>query len=246
MSSSRGLRGGATGTFVKLPAPEVVEIASLAGLDFVVVDLEHSPLSMETASTLLALARARGLGTYVRVPDHGAAWVQRCLDAGADGIMAPHVDSVDEAAALWSAAQFPPHGTRGCGPTTRAGRWGLSPMSDYLAAEPVVIGQVESDASVETTDQILANGLVSSLFVGPADLALSTGTATGSDELEARIRRVREACLAADVPVGIAAPDGEASRRRVDEGFDYVVVSNDTTLLGTAMRDVVRGSDHRR
>jgi 2-keto-3-deoxy-L-rhamnonate aldolase RhmA len=239
VSAADLLRGGAVGTFVKLPSPEVVEIAALAGLDFVVVDLEHSPLSIETAATLVALARARGLGTLVRIPDHGATWVQRCLDAGAHGVMAPHVDSVEQARALHVATRFPPHGTRGCGPTTRAGGWGLLPQTDYLAAEPLLLGQVESDDGVEAAEQVLDEGLVSSLFVGPADLALSLGVAAGSDELAGRIDRVRTVGHAAGVPVGIAAGSGEAARRLVGEGFDYVVVSNDTTLLGGAIREAV-------
>lgn len=234
------LRGGAVGTFVKLPSPEVVEIAALAGLDFVVVDLEHSPLSIETAATLVALARAHGLGAVVRIPDHGATWIQRCLDAGAHGIMAPHVDSVEQARALHTAAQFPPRGTRGCGPTTRAGGWGLAPESEYLAAQPLVLGQVESDDAVNAADQMLSDGIVSSLFVGPADLGLSLGVDPGSDELAARVDHVRAASAAAGVPVGIAAGGGEAARRRIDEGFDYVIVSNDTTLLGLALRDAAR------
>jgi 2-keto-3-deoxy-L-rhamnonate aldolase RhmA len=233
------LRGGAVGTFVKLPSPEVVEIAALAGLDFVVVDLEHSPLSIETAATLVALARARGLGALVRIPDHGATWVQRCLDAGAHGVMAPHVDTVEQARALQTATRFPPSGTRGCGPTTRAGGWGLLPQADYLAAEPLLLGQVESDDGVAAAEQVLGEGLVSSLFVGPADLALSLGVAPGSAELGERVDHVRTVSQAAGVPVGIAASSGEAARGLVEQGFDYVVVSNDTTLLGRALRDTV-------
>lgn len=236
------LRGGTIGTFVKLPSPEVVEIAAIAGLDFVVIDLEHSPLSIETAATLVAIAQARGLGALVRIPDHGATWVQRCLDAGADGVMAPHVDSVDQARALNASAQFPPRGTRGCGPTTRAGGWGLTPMDAYLAAEPLLLGQIETDAGVEAAEGIVAEGLVTSLFVGPADLALSLGVDATSPELASRIDRVRRTGASAGVPTGIAAPTGAAARRRIDEGFDYVVVSNDATLLGGALRNVVRGT----
>jgi 2-keto-3-deoxy-L-rhamnonate aldolase RhmA len=240
------LADGAIGIFVKLPSVEVVEIAALAGLDFIVVDLEHSPLSIETAATLVAIACARGLGALVRIPDHSATWVQRCLDAGADGLMIPHVDSIQQARALHESSHFPPHGTRGCGPTTRAGGWGLRPQNDYLMAQPLILGQVESQAGVDAAEAVVAERLVSSLFLGPADLALSLGVEATSPELKARIDDVRETGAAAGVPTGIAAPSGAAARRRIDEGFDYVVVSNDTTLLGTALRDVVTGARPRR
>lgn len=246
MTSLEILAGGAIGTFVKLPSIEVVEIAALAGLDFVVVDLEHSPLSIETAATLIAVARARGLGVLVRIPDHSASWVQRCLDAGADGLMVPHVDSVQQARELHTTAHFPPHGTRGCGPTTRAGGWGLRSMNDYLASETLLLGQVESQAGVDASEVIVAEKLVSSLFLGPADLALSLGVEADSPDLAAMIRRVRETGASRGVPVGIAAPTAAAAGRRIDEGFDYVVVSNDATLLGTALRDVVADARSRR
>ncbi|WP_129984831.1 hypothetical protein [Nocardioides iriomotensis] len=88
-------------------------------------------------------------------------------------------------------------------------------------------------------ERVLGEELVSSLFVGPADLGLSLGVAPGSDELAARIDHVRTVSQAAGVPVGIAAGSGDAARGLVDTGFDYVVVSNDTTLLGGALRDAV-------
>ena len=88
----------------------------------------------------------------------------------------------------------------------------------------------------------MAEKLVSSLFVGPADLALSLGLDATSPELASRIDRVRRTGASAGVPTGIAAPTGAAARRLIDEGFDYVVVSNDATLLGGALRNVVRGT----
>lgn len=152
-------------------------------------------------------AAARGLGAFVRIPDHGPTWVQRCLDAGAHGVMAPHVDSVEQARALQVAARFPPHGSRGCGPTTRAGGWGLVPQSDYLTAESSVLGQVDSDSGVEAADRMAKGRLVDSLFVGPADLGLSLGVEPGSDELRARIDRVRA--------VGAAREDAHGTKGQV-------------------------------
>ena len=101
------------GTFVKLPAVESVELMALGGFDFIVLDLEHSPMSLETASALVAVARGRGLHAFVRVPDHAPIWIQRCLDIGVAGVVVPHVDNVAQARVVGRAARFEPRGTRG-------------------------------------------------------------------------------------------------------------------------------------
>lgn len=85
-ADKRGLlddtRGPVLGTWIKLPAPEVIEIASLAGFDFIAIDLEHTMLNLETVATMIGLARLANLAPLVRVPDHGHSLIQRVLDAG--------------------------------------------------------------------------------------------------------------------------------------------------------------------
>src|SRR5690625_2362200 len=85
------------GTWVKLPAVEVIELMAAAGLDFVVIDMEHSPMSFETAATLIAMAAAHGMRPLVRVADQEPAYLARVLDTGAGGLLIPHVESAEEA-----------------------------------------------------------------------------------------------------------------------------------------------------
>lgn len=227
------------GTFVKLPAIETVELMKLAGLDLVTIDLEHAPLSIETAAQMLAIARARGLATLVRIPSHGYEWVQRTLDAGGDGVLVPHVDTPEQARAVVTAARFPGGGTRGMGPTTRAGDWGLSPMPEYQAAgnQTAVVAQIESRLAVDNVEAIVAAG-VSALFIGPVDLACEMGVAADSEELGEARTRVLAASRDAGIPCGIAAGTGAAGKKLLDEGFSFVLVGNDCTMLGSAARAV--------
>lgn len=230
------------GTWVKLPTVESVELMALAGFDFVVIDLEHSPMTLESAATLIAVANGRGTCPLVRVPDHSPAWIQRCLDAGASGILAPHVDTVDQARAVARSARFEPAGTRGVGPTSRAGDWGLRPLDDYLASgiDTTVMTQVESDLAVRNVPDVLAAGAVDALFVGPVDLAVSLGFGTNSSELTSRIDQVVEHCRAAGVPCGTAiGADPDRAAALTDQGFAFVMVSNDTTILGSGARALV-------
>lgn len=232
----------AIGTWIKLPTVETAELMALAGFDFVVIDLEHSPMSMETASQLLAVTRGNGCATLVRLPDHSPAWVQRCLDAGAAGVIAPHVDSIEEAAALGRAARFPPLGSRGVGPTGRAGAWGMRPMTDYLGRgdETMLVAQIESKRAVAAAPEMLRLDLLDALLLGPADLSVELGESIESDAVAACTREVLAACSAAEVPCGIAI--GSDPRRAAElarTGFSFVMVSNDATILGTAAAQLV-------
>ncbi|MET7399352.1 aldolase/citrate lyase family protein [Dactylosporangium sp. NPDC005572] len=232
----------AVGTWVKLPTIESVELMAVAGFDFVVLDLEHSPMSMETAATLTAVSAGRGVVPLVRVPDHSPAWIQRSLDAGASGVLVPHVDSDEQARAVAGAARFEPDGSRGVGPTSRAGNWGLTPMLDYLATghEVAVIAQIESDAGVRSARAIAEGGRVDALFVGPADLSVSLGMPADSAEVVERIHHVVEQCKAASRPCGIAiGADPIRAAALADEGFDFVMLSNDATILGSGAAELV-------
>ncbi|GGF10537.1 HpcH/HpaI aldolase family protein [Subtercola lobariae] len=235
----------ALGTWVKLPVVESIELMSVAGFGFVVIDLEHSPMSFETAATLIAVGRGRGLVVLVRVPDHGYAGIQRCLDAGASGIVVPHVDSVDEARAVNAAARFEPKGKRGVGPTSRAGDWGLASFAGYLAsdADVAVIAQIESMAGVNAVGDMLADGSVDAVLVGAADLSVSLGLAMDDPGVTSLISTVLAQCQAAGVPCGTAiGADGARAARLGAQGFGFVLTSNDATMLGAAGRAIVTAS----
>jgi 2-keto-3-deoxy-L-rhamnonate aldolase RhmA len=235
--------GPALGTWVKLPAVEVVELVALAGFDFVVIDLEHSPLDLESASRLIATALHTGVSPIVRVADLHPGLVQRLLDAGAEGVMFPHVDTPAQAEAAVAAVRFPPRGTRGVGATSRAGAWGATPLAEYLRfgrEEVVLIAQVESATGVRNAREIGGTDGVDALLVGAADLAVSEGRAADDPAVATLIAAAVEAGRAAGVPVGNAGGATAASvQAAVDGGFTFTMLSNDATLLGTAARAAV-------
>lgn len=237
--------GAPVGTWLKIPAVEPVEIAAFAGFDFVIVDLEHAPLTLETAYRMISVAALSGMSPLVRVPDHGASTIQRVLDAGAHGLLVPHVDTVDDAVAVGRAARFPPRGDRGAGGTSRAGQWGLRPTADYLAfgnETALVIPQLESEQAVAAAPDILALDEIDAVFVGAADLGLSAGLAPGDPTLREMIDGVVEAAAAAGKPCGLAfGADAEAGARAAAKGAGFVVLANDTTLLALAARTLVSG-----
>ncbi|MFE0491075.1 HpcH/HpaI aldolase family protein [Streptomyces griseoaurantiacus] len=237
-----GINGGTLGTWIKLSSPESVEIMAYAGFDFVVIDLEHTTLNLGAASTHIAMARALGVDPLVRVPDHGLSVIQRVLDAGAAGVVVPHVDTVQQARAVVRATCFPPRGDRGSGGTSRAGRWGLLPRADYLEygnEQVLCVVQLESEEAIRNTREILALDGVGAAFVGTADLSMSMGVAAGSDEVDRLATSALTAAAAAGVPIGTASATSDQARAALARGYDYVVVSNDTSILASGGRAIV-------
>ena len=237
-----GINGGTLGTWIKLSSPESVEIMAHAGFDFVVIDLEHTALDLGATSTHIAMARALGVDPLVRVPDHGLSVIQRVLDAGAAGVVVPHVDTVEQARTVVRATCFPPRGDRGSGGTSRAGRWGLLPRADYLEygnEQALCVVQLESEPAIRNTGEILALDGIDAAFVGPADLSMSMGVAAGSDEVDRLTASALAAAAAAGVPIGTASATSDQARAALARGYDYVVVSNDTSILASGSQAIV-------
>lgn len=238
--------GPALGTWVKIPAVEIMELVALAGFDFAVIDLEHSPIGLETAYQLIGTARQSGVAPIVRVPELGGGLVARVLDAGAEGIMVPHVDTVEEARAAVSAVRFPPLGSRGVGATSRAGAWGALPRAEYLRygqQEVVLIAQIESAVGARNAGAIAAVNGVDALLVGAADLSVSEGRTESDPAVVALIALVVEAGRAAGIPVGNAGGADVASvRAAVAAGFTFTLLSNDASLLGAAATAAVEAA----
>lgn len=241
-----GAGAPALGTWVKIPAMEIMELVALAGFDFVVIDLEHSPISLESAYRLIGTALHTGVAPLVRVPGLDAGMAQRVLDAGAEGIMVPHVDTVEQARAAVSSVRFPPLGTRGVGSTSRAGAWGARPRDDYLRygqQEVVVIAQIESAAGVRDAGAIAAVEGVDALLVGAADLSVSEGRTESDPAVVALIASAVAQGRAAGVPVGNAGGASVAAvRAAVDAGFTFTMLSNDASLFGAAAKAAVDGA----
>jgi 4-hydroxy-2-oxoheptanedioate aldolase len=231
------------GTWLKIAAAEPVEIMAFAGFDFVVVDMEHAPLDLQTAYRLINSAAALGMVPLVRVPDKTPSTIQKILDAGARGILVPHVDTVAEASVVGAACRFPPHGTRGAGGTSKAGQWGLRPAAEYLASgneDVLCIPQLESPEAVEAARGILALDTIDGVLVGAADLSMSMGLVPASPEVLELIAVAISAAHDAGKKCGLAF--GAVPERAVEalrDGCDFIVLHNDASMLAQAAKSLV-------
>jgi 2-dehydro-3-deoxyglucarate aldolase/4-hydroxy-2-oxoheptanedioate aldolase len=245
MDRVRSAGRGLLGTWVKIPALETVELLAHAGFDFVVIDLGHAPLALDRAYDLIFAAQRMGMAALVRLPDQLGTPVQPLLDAGADGLLVPRVTSTEVAAAITARMVFAPGGERGLGATSRAGRWGLVPLPEYLKRgdeQCLRMVQLEDWATLEAAAKFAGLRHVNGIFVGLGDLFLSSGRAANTPEVQELIRKVLKATKDAGILSGIAVSAPAEARQYLDMGYSLVMVSNDATLFGKAAADIVRAS----
>lgn len=211
------------GTFVKLAALEVIEIAA-AELDFAVVDLEHSQLGEADALRLVRHGWALGFPVLVRIHELDRGLVNRALEAGAAGIQLSSVRRASEVCELRDACLYAPGGNRSVSLAHPLARYGATALADYLSTiePPLLVAQIETAATDDPLEAILAAG-ADVAFAGVTDLAVEYGL--DRDRVRARVDEIAAAADAAGVAFG---GFGE------DERFRYAVGSSDLALLRQA------------
>lgn len=179
------LRSGAAmvGTWVKTPAMAVCEVLSFSSLDLLCLDAEHAPFGRGQIDQCIAACRAGGMPVVVRVPTAAATDILNALDCGADGIVAPHIASVEAAQALAAAAYHGPGG-RGYTGASRAAGYGALDMAaclDDARRNTSVIAQIEDVEALAAIDAIAAVDGIDCLFIGRADLTVALGAGSVKD-----------------------------------------------------------------
>lgn len=172
-----------------------------AGFDFVFLDMEHGPFSIETIADLIRICRLANIAPLVRVPSDAYHWIARISDAGAVGFMVPRVESVVEARQIVQFAKYPPLGKRGCSITKGHNDFRRAELYEFTTGkneQNMVIIQVERKSAVEQIDEILSIPGVDGVIIGPKDLALSLGVPEDFNDpvTQAAIGRVVQACQA--------------------------------------------------
>ncbi len=230
------------GTLVTLPAPEIAEILALAGFDWLFVDLEHSALEPYHAQ-VIQQAVAERAACILRVPLNDEIWIKKALDTGAAGIMVPQVNRAEDAMRAVRYAKYPPQGTRSVGLSRAQGYGaGLQAYLERANAETAVIIQVEHIESVKNLAAILEVEGLDAVLVGPYDLSASMGLIgqVEHSEVQAAIEKVRQACLARAMPLGIFAGAAERAKAYIQAGYSLIAASGDNMMLTQSAREIMR------
>lgn len=230
------------GSWISIGHPAIAEILASAGFDWLVVDLEHSTISIREAGDLIRVIDLCGVVALVRLTANDPSQVKRMLDAGAHGIIVPMVNSADDAACAVAATRYAPRGNRGVG-LARAQKYGTG-FQDYLrwqeADGPIVIAQIEHQLGVEQLERIVAVPGVDAVIVGPYDLSCSMGIPGQFEEPEftAATTRILRVGRRAGCPVGLhlVEPDPERMPGLLAEGYGFVAFSVDFRMLDVAAR----------
>lgn len=225
------------GVIAGLNSPMAAAIVARAGVDHVLLDSQHGEWEERTRLEAIRAVTLQGVTPVVRVVSNSFSNIGRALDAGALGIVVPMVNTAEEARAAAEAMRYPPRGHRSTS----------DPLAVHLGSgygtfaddEVFLAVQIETKAGLENVEAIMAVEGVDGCWVGPADLALTNGMTPGDDAHSAAIRRVLAACKAAGKFGGMMAPISTVARRWILEGYQFVSISADVTLLGIGASAIV-------
>jgi 4-hydroxy-2-oxoheptanedioate aldolase len=228
------------GMFVGIPSPALVEMCGYAGFDFVIIDNEHGPASLETTEHLIRAARCAGTLPVVRTDE---AEILRVLDAGASGIMVPAVNDAAQAQRIVEACKYPPLGKRSAAFTTRAGGYTFHGGAAQIqrANEGVaIVLMIETAAALGNLDAIATVRGIDALFVGLSDLALSLGYPGDNmhPQVQEALQRVFTRAAAAGIASGVLASSPMDFQRYASLGARYLPMTL-TSMIAGALREAI-------
>jgi 2-dehydro-3-deoxyglucarate aldolase/4-hydroxy-2-oxoheptanedioate aldolase len=218
--------------------PAIAHILANAGYDFIFIDMEHGPFSLETVADLLKTIRLVGLTGLVRVPDGQYHLIAPVLDAGAEGVMVPRVEKRQEVEAVVNAVRYPPLGKRGLSITKGHNDYRKANSLEFVAQanrENLIILQIERKEAVERIDELLSVPGVDVALIGPNDLSLSLGLTaeTGHPEMKAAIGKVVESAHRHGRYSGMHTSQ-PALVEWQRQGMQMLVISSDIDFLSSA------------
>jgi len=231
------------GTFINLGSSLTAEIAGQAGLDWLLIDLEHGAGDRHELLFQLQAIESTPTAPIVRVAWNDPVQFKRALDLGPSGIMVPYVQSAEEARRAVAAMRYPPAGVRGVASMHRACGFG-SDFDEYFRradSQLLTVVQIETAAAVDHVDEIAAVDGVDVLFVGPMDLSISLGIARQWDHpvFSSAVNKVVSACRKAGKAAGTLVQSEDQIERSVSVGFSFLALSSDGAMVVQGMRGAV-------
>lgn len=230
------------GSWITLAHPAIAEIMAKNGFDWLAVDLEHSVITIGEAEQLIRIIQLCGVVPLVRLTSNNADLIKRVMDAGAQGIIVPMVNSADQAQQAVDAVHYPPEGNRGVG-LARAQGYGEN-FNDYLQWQKnnsTVIVQIEHKDSLENLERIFSVKGVSGFIIGPYDLSASMGI-PGEFEHPDFLKALEKIAVVAktkQLPGGIhiIEPEPVQLKTRIKEGYKFIAYSLDIRMLNVACKN---------
>jgi len=230
------------GSWITIGHPIVAEVMARSGFEWLTVDMEHSAITLDVAQNLIRTVELNNCIPLVRVSENNPYIIKRVMDAGADGVIVPMVNSKKEAEAAVKAVKYPPEGSRGVG-LARAQNYGFDfgGYKKWLETDCIVIVQIEHIDAVKNLKDILSTKGVDGFIVGPYDISGSLGIPGDFEnpkfkkEIEQIMKIAKETKKTAGFHV--IPPDAKEVERVINMGYRFVAISLDTLFLGTLCRN---------
>lgn len=222
------------GIFSKTTDSAFVEAAGIAGLDFIILDCEHGPITSETLHNHIRAAKITNINSIVRVKNLDAHAIGAALDTGAAGVQIPNINTAQQAKEAVEAARFYPLGKRGVCRFVRAAAFGTEDKAKYFsnANQSIIILQVEGLEGVNNLDAILDVSNFDVLFIGPYDLSQSVGKPgeVNSPEVLGLMREIAQKAKDKNIILGTFCDTLENAKLLIEEGFTYIAYSVDVNI----------------
>jgi 2-dehydro-3-deoxyglucarate aldolase len=232
------------GSWISIGNPTIAEIFANAGFDWLVVDLEHSMISLDLAGEVIRTIDLSGVPSLVRLTDNDKNQIKRVLDAGAKGIIVPMVKSASDIVHAISATRYPPLGNRGVG-LARAQGYGVM-FDEYFMWQsdfnsgPIVIAQIEDIEAVRNLEEILSVDGIDAFIIGPYDLSCSMGIPGefNNPDFINIINQIMAVAKKLRVTSGIhiVEPDIDELDQAIDLGHNFIAFSVDIRMLDVSAR----------
>jgi len=228
------------GVFVITAHPTIAEVLAVNGFDWLVFDMEHGVIGIESVEMMAQAISSTQALPVVRVPWNDFIIIKQVLDTGVMGLIIPMVNNAKQAQMAIKATRYPPEGIRGIGPH-RASAYGKTINQYFREANEniLVVIQIEHFQAVENIESILTVSGIDCVFIGAQDLAASMGFLgnPAHPDVQKSIDRVLNACRKANIPCGLVAAGSDIDKR-IKEGFQFIAVGHDVSLLNSACKNV--------
>jgi 2-keto-3-deoxy-L-rhamnonate aldolase RhmA len=231
------------GATITVASADAAAQAANLGFDFLWIEMEHSPITLETARNMILATRGLKAVPFIRVPVNEFWTAKRALDAGALGVIFPFTSTPELARQAVAACKYPPDGRRGAGPSLATFRW-PAPEGYYQFADRnvMVIVIVEEARAVEQIEEIASTPGIDAMFIGTNDLSFSYGFRGAQEvpKVQEAIGKIVAAARRHRVPLGRPASSPEQIARYVKEGFQFIQGPSELALAAAGARPLLQ------
>lgn len=231
------------GATITVASPEVAAQAAAMGFDFLWIEMEHSPITLETARNMILATRGLKAMPFIRVPVNELWTAKRALDAGAIGVVFPFTSTPALAKQAVASMKYPPLGRRGSGPALATFRWPAPEgYADFADRNAMVIVIIEEVSAVEKIEEIAATPGIDVLFIGANDLSYSLGLRGNQDHPKHKeaLRKIIAAAKKNGLPVGRPVANAAQIQEGIKEGFTFFQGPSDMVLMRTGAENLLK------